>query len=87
MIMIMLMITALESEEDKAFMLNLYKNYYALVRKTVYNITRDKNQAEDLANDTFIKLIERISSIRTLESCSLAAYVVYTSRSVAINCF
>jgi RNA polymerase sigma-70 factor (ECF subfamily) len=83
--MIMLMITALESEEDKAFMLNLYKNYYALVRKTVYNITRDKHQAEDLANDTFIKLIDKISSIRTLESCSLAAYVVYTSRSVAIN--
>jgi RNA polymerase sigma-70 factor (ECF subfamily) len=41
--------------------------------------------AEDLTNDAFIKLIEKISLIRTLEGCRLAAYVVYTSRSVAIN--
>lgn len=83
--MIMLMITALESDDDQAFMLNLYKDYYGLVRKTVYHITRDADHAEDLVNDTFIKLIEKISLIRTLESCKLAAYVVYTSRSVAIN--
>jgi len=83
--MIMLMITALESDDDKAFILNLYRNYYGLVRKTVYHITRDADHAEDLANDTFIKLIEKISLIRTLESCSLAAYIVYTSRNVAIN--
>lgn len=83
--MIMTVIAALESNDDKAFILNSYKNYYGLVRKTVYNITRDGEHAEDLANDTFIRLIEKISLIRTLESCRLAAYVVYTSRSVAIN--
>lgn len=83
--MIMLAITALERDDDKAFMLNLYKDYYGLVRKTVYHITRDGEHAEDLANDTFIRLIEKISLIRTLESCRLVAYIVYTSRSVAIN--
>ncbi len=83
--MLIMMITALESDDDKAFMLNLYRDYYALVRKTVYNITRDAEHAEDLANDTFIRLIEKVSVIRTLESCSLAVYVVYTSRNVAIN--
>lgn len=85
MIMVMFMTTALESDDDKAFILNLYKDYYALVRKIVYDITRDSNQVEDLANDTFIRLIEKISTIRTLESCSLAAYIVYTTKSVAIN--
>lgn len=79
--MIMMVITAMENDEDKAFMLNLYNDYYGLVRKTVYNIAHDADYAEDLTNDTFLKL----SLIRTLESCKLAAYVVYTSRSVAIN--
>ncbi len=83
--MLMITITTLESEADKTFMLNLYKDYYGLVRKTVHYITRDAENAEDLVNDTFIKLIKNISSIRTLESCKLAVYVVYTSRSVAIN--
>ncbi|HAG08590.1 MAG TPA: sigma-70 family RNA polymerase sigma factor [Desulfotomaculum sp.] len=81
----MMIITAMEGDDDKAFMLNLYKDYYGLVRKTVYHITHDANNVEDLINDTFIKLIEKISLIRTLESCKLATYVVYASRGVAIN--
>ena len=38
-----------------------------------------------MTNDTFINLIEKYSVIRTLKSCKLAAYIVYTARSVAIN--
>jgi len=81
----MVIINALECDDDKSFMLNLYKDYYRLVRKTAYNITRDADSAEDLTNDTFIKLIEKISLLRTLDCCRLAVYVVYTSRSTAIN--
>jgi len=40
---------------------------------------------DDLINDTFLKLLEKISVLRTLDRCSLAAYIVYTSRSVSIN--
>jgi len=83
--MIMMIIAAIEGEDDKAFMQNLYQEYYGLVRKTVYNITHNANNVEDLVNDTFIKLIEKISTIRTLDSCKTAAYVVYTSKSVTIN--
>ena len=82
---IMTAVAVLEGDEDKVFMMNLYQEYYGLVKKTVYNITRDADHAEDLTNDTFIRLIEKISVIRTLESCKLAAYIVYTARSVAIN--
>jgi len=83
--MIMMIIAAIEGEDDKTFMLNLYKDYYGLVRKTVYNITHNADDIKDLINDTFIKLIEKLYLIRTLDSCKTAAYVVYTSRSVAIN--
>lgn len=83
--MIMLAIATIGGEDDKAFMLNLYNDYYGLVRKIVYNITQDANTTEDLINETFVKLIEKISLIRTLDSCKTAAYIVYTSRSVAIN--
>ncbi len=82
--MTIMLITELEND-DKSFALHLYKNYYGLVRKTVYNITHDMGILEDLINDTFIKLIEKISLIRTLERCKTTAYIIYTSRSVAIN--
>jgi RNA polymerase sigma-70 factor (ECF subfamily) len=36
-----MVIAAIERDDDKAFMLNLYNDYYVLVRKTVYDITHD----------------------------------------------
>ncbi|SFR18756.1 RNA polymerase sigma factor [Desulfoscipio geothermicus] len=67
--MIMTVISALEGEDDKAFMVSLYQDYYGLVRKTVYNITHDADNAEDLINDIFIKLIEEsVRKVKTLGS-------------------
>jgi len=83
--MLMMVIASLESENDKVFLLNLYNDYYGLVRKNVYYIIHDADYVEDLVNDTFIRLIEKVSLIRTLDSPRLVAYVSYTSRSVAIN--
>jgi len=72
-------------ESDRTFMLDLYKKYYNLVRKTIFNLTHDNQDIEDLINDVFVKLIDKISIIRSLECCKTTTYVVYTSRSVAIN--
>lgn len=83
--MIPLIITMMEDEDDKSFMLELYKNYYGLVRKTIYSVIHNQKDMEDLINDTFIRIIEKLSLIRTLSSCKIAAYIVYTSKSVAIN--
>lgn len=71
--------------DDRAFMTDLHKDYYGLVRSAVYKVTRDTDHQEDLINDTFVKLIGKISVLRTLNCCRLAAYVVYTSRGVSIN--
>jgi RNA polymerase sigma-70 factor (ECF subfamily) len=83
--MVLSMIATIEDDGDRAFMLNLYNNYYALVRKTVYSITHDNNDIEDLINDVFVKLIGKISILRNINCCKTASYVVYTTRSVTIN--
>ncbi len=83
-VMIGILIMQLD-DDDRAFMVNLYNKYYNLARKTIYNITHDNQKIEDLINDSFVKLIEKISKIRTLDCCSLTVYVVYTVRSVSIN--
>ncbi len=67
---------------DREFVLDLYKNYYGLVRKTINRISFNKNNVEDLINDVFVKLIGKVTLLRTFESCRTTAYVVYTSRSV-----
>lgn len=83
--MILVIIVAIENDDDKAFMLSLYQDYYALVRSTVYKVMRCENDIDDLVEDTFIKLIEKIPLLRTFDCCKTATYVVYTAKSVAIN--
>ncbi|AUS98014.1 RNA polymerase subunit sigma-54 [Clostridium thermosuccinogenes] len=73
------------NDDDKNFMLDLYKNYYSLVWKTIFSITHSTEDIEDLINDVFIKLIEKISLIRSFDCPKMTCYVVYTTRSVSIN--
>lgn len=84
MIVIFTAIAGLD-DDDRAFMLNLFKNYYSLARKTIFSIPRETKDIEDLINDSFVKLIDKIPLIRTLDCCKTTSYVVYTIRSVAIN--
>jgi RNA polymerase sigma-70 factor (ECF subfamily) len=77
--------TAQFNKDDRIFMLALYKNYYSLARKTIFGIIHNAKDIEDLINDVFIRLIEKISLLRTFDCCKTTAYVVYTSRSVSIN--
>ncbi|MEL1134140.1 sigma-70 family RNA polymerase sigma factor [Desulfitobacterium sp. THU1] len=83
--MVLTLFITIKDDHEKNYILNLYQDYYGLVRKSIFKITHDNGNIEDLVNDTFIKLIEKISLIRTLESCKLATYIVCTARSVAIN--
>lgn len=71
--------------DDRDFVMDLYKGHYGFVRSAILKVTRDSHCLEDLINDTFLKLIGKIAILRTLDCCRLAAYVVYTSRSIAIN--
>ena len=71
--------------DERDFMMGLYKEHYGLVRSTIYKVVRDTDHLEDLISDTFLKLIGRISTLRTLNCCTLATYVVYTGRSISIN--
>lgn len=82
--MFVLMMAHLD-DDDRDFILKIYKNYYSYARKKIYDITHDNERIEDLIDDVFVKLIEKISVIRTLSSCSLTSYVVFTIRSVSIN--
>lgn len=70
---------------DKEFIMKLYDDYFKLVRKTIYKIIQNPADLDDLINDTFLKLIEKISLLREFTCHKMTAYVVYTSKSIAIN--
>lgn len=83
--MILTMITAIENDSDRDFMIDIYDRYEKLIRRTIYKIVRNSYDTEDIAQDVFIKLIGNISTIRNLSCHKMFAYVVNTSRSTTIN--
>jgi len=72
-------------DDERAFVLDLYKNYYCLVRKIIFSIIHSTEDIEDLISDTFIKLMLKTSLIRSFDFRKMTSYVVYTTRSVSIN--
>jgi RNA polymerase sigma-70 factor (ECF subfamily) len=66
-------------------MSDLYINYYPIIKKTVFGIIKDSNAVEDVINDSFVKLIEKVSTLQGLKCYQLTSYIVYTSRNTALN--
>jgi len=81
---VLALITQLDND-GRAFMLDLYKNYYNFTRKTIFNITHENEDIEDLINEVFIKLIEKVPLLRTFDCSKTTSYIAYTIRSVSIN--
>lgn len=70
---------------DKAFIVELYNNYYSLMKRKSYEICNDLLLAEDMVHEAFLKLSEKIDTLRKLDCCKTASYVVYTVKNVTIN--
>ena len=83
--MITFLLTVLTDPDDRELVLDLYEKHRSYVSKRIYRLTGDKNNLEDLVSETFIRLIKNISTIRELDCRKRVAYLVYISRSVAIE--
>ncbi|ADY54474.1 RNA polymerase, sigma-24 subunit, ECF subfamily [Syntrophobotulus glycolicus DSM 8271] len=83
--MYLLIILAIENDEDRYFIAQLYKQYYPLMKKKAYEILHDYSVIDDLINDAFIKLIGKISILRSLECYKRTSYIVNTIRNISIN--
>lgn len=80
-----LFIMAIENEDDRNFIGELYKKYYPIMKSKAYEIVRDYSVVDDLINEAFIRLISKIEILRKLECCKRSAYIVYTIRNLSIN--
>lgn len=83
--MLPLFISMIEDESDRAYMADLYQQYYPLIKKKAYDLVGNYSITGDLVQDVFIKLIPKISLLRSLDSCKRTPYIVYTVRSVCMD--
>jgi RNA polymerase sigma-70 factor (ECF subfamily) len=80
-----LFLSTIEDDSDRAYMAGLYEQYFPLVKKKTYDLIGEYSVTGDLVQDVFIKLIPKVSLLRSLDSCKRTPYIVYTVRSVCMD--
>lgn len=83
--MIPYLILAIEDDDDRAFMTDLYMNYRQLLYKEILQITHNRWDAEDLMQSLLVKLIDRLETLRRLSEPQLVAYIYTAARHTAFN--
>ena len=83
--LIILSILSIENDEDQKFMTDLYIQYYPLMKKKVFLYVKNNEYVDDIIHDAYIKLIEKISLLKTFERYVLTSYVSSTIENAAIN--
>ena len=59
-------IASVINNDDHAFIVSVYKNYFGLVKRTVLKLTGSHSDVDDLVNDCFLKLIEKTKMLQEL---------------------
>mgnify|MGYP001198478937 CR=1 FL=1 len=80
----LIFLSIIEDDDDKKFMLNLYQQYYPLMKQRAYSIIKDYGVIDDLIQDAFVKLIPKISLLRSLSSYKMTSYIIYTMKHICL---
>ncbi|MDD2221490.1 MAG: sigma-70 family RNA polymerase sigma factor [Clostridia bacterium] len=83
--MFLLLLESVEKCSDKEFLRELYLKFYPVTYKKVFDLVGQDQEAGDIINDAFIKLIDKTELLRSLSEYQLICYVVLTARHTAIN--
>lgn len=82
--MIPFVILAIEDDEDRAFMTEVYLQYERLMWSEIRKCLRDEQESEDAFQEALVKLVRHVKKLRSLETRNLVNYIITT---VKHTCF
>lgn len=85
--MIPYFILAIEDLDDREFMSQLYVDFHRLMCHEARKIAKNDWTAEDIVQDTLLKLIDKVSLLRSLPERRLVNYIISATKNTAYNYF
>lgn len=76
--MIPIVIMAIESDDDRAYMTDVYLKHRALMLKVAWRYTNDESQVDDIVSESCVALIRHLDSLKTMEEKTLRIYITTT---------
>lgn len=84
--MIPFMILAIENEEDKAFMTEIYTQYERLMWSEIRKVVKNNPcEIEDIFQTLLVKLIQKVDRLRSMESRSMVNYIITAAQNTSID--
>ena len=87
MLMLMIYLSMLDTEEDKHIFIELHEGYSQTMYRIAYGILRDSSLAEDVVQESFIRIIENFDKIIKKKCPQTRKYFVSIVRSISIDVY
>lgn len=85
MLMLPAVIMAIESDEERAMMTQIYYDYRSLMYKVAWKYFRTEADVDDIVSDSCREMIKHFSSLCRLERNEMRAYIVTIVRNTSLN--
>ncbi len=83
----LLIFGTVESEEDRALLIEIFRSYYGLIKKIAMDILHSNSDAEDVVQDTMEILMMDPSKYRNLYSPKVTAGISLIARNRSIDIY
>lgn len=83
--MIPIIMTLAEEPDDREFLTEMFDRFHRLMFSTAGKFSNDSFEKEDIVQESLVRLIAKVDTLRTLEPKALASYIVVTVKHTAIN--
>ena len=83
--MLMFYLAMLDTQEQKSKFQMIYENYTGQILQTAHSLARNYMDAEDIAQDVFLKIINNIDTIQTENPLRLRALIIQMTKFASID--
>lgn len=85
MVTLPLMILAIENDDDRTYITDLYLKYRKLMYSVAIDIVRDPQIAEDMVASAITEMIVEIDTLRKINCCRMRSYIASIVRNDSID--
>ena len=85
--MIFTLLMAIESEEERSFVEELYNRYHKKMLAICMGILKNQADAEDAVTDTFVRIIDNLEKFTEVEKDKLPGLIAVCTKNVALNAY
>lgn len=83
--MIAVLIANIEDDFERNFISRIYSEFYDEMKYRAYEIVFNMNDAEEIVDETFVRLIRNAKTVMRIDNKKLPAYLIISVKNVAIN--